>query len=59
MTTDVTVTPAPASADTSFVHDVLPVLSKIEKPRPVPNSITEAVLTRHGGTSPAQTAAVA
>jgi ubiquinol-cytochrome c reductase cytochrome b subunit len=37
----------------------LPIVSRLERPRPVPNSITEAVLTRHGGTSPAQTAAVA
>jgi ubiquinol-cytochrome c reductase cytochrome b subunit len=37
----------------------LPIVSRLERPRPVPNSITEAVLTRHGGTSPVQTAAVA
>ncbi len=35
----------------------LPIVSRLERPRPVPNSITEAVLARHGGTSPAQTAA--
>ena len=37
----------------------LPIVSRLERPRPVPNSITEAVLARHGGTSPVQTAAVA
>ncbi|WP_375404473.1 cytochrome bc complex cytochrome b subunit [uncultured Sphingomonas sp.] len=37
----------------------LPIVSRLERPRPVPNSITEAVLNRHGGTSPAQTAAMA
>ncbi|WP_375429317.1 cytochrome bc complex cytochrome b subunit [uncultured Sphingomonas sp.] len=37
----------------------LPIVSRLERPRPVPNSITEAVLNRHGGTSPAQTAATA
>ncbi len=37
----------------------LPIVSRLERPRPVPNSITDAVLARHGGTSPAQTAAVA
>ncbi len=37
----------------------LPIVSRLERPRPVPNSITEAVLARHGGTSPAQTAAMA
>jgi ubiquinol-cytochrome c reductase cytochrome b subunit len=37
----------------------LPIVSRLERPRPIPNSITEAVLARHGGTSPAQTAATA
>lgn len=37
----------------------LPIVSRLERPRPIPNSITEAVLARHGGTSPVQTAAVA
>ena len=35
---------------------ILPLVSAAEKPRPLPNSITEAVLAKHGGTSPAQTA---
>ncbi|HEX8381873.1 MAG TPA: cytochrome b/b6 [Sphingomonas sp.] len=37
----------------------LPIVSRLERPRPMPNSITDAVLARHGGTSPARTAAVA
>ncbi|KZE14060.1 MULTISPECIES: cytochrome b [Sphingomonas] len=36
---------------------VLPIVSAMERPRPLPNSITEAVLKGEGGTSPAQTAA--
>ncbi|MHA6723481.1 cytochrome b [Sphingomonas sp. RS2018] len=41
-----------------FLHFlvILPIVSAMEKPRPLPNSITEAVLAKHGGTSPAQTA---
>ncbi|KTT75708.1 cytochrome b [Sphingomonas endophytica] len=35
---------------------ILPLVSAAERPRPLPNSITEAVLAKHGGTSPAQTA---
>jgi ubiquinol-cytochrome c reductase cytochrome b subunit len=35
---------------------ILPLISRAERPRPLPNSITEAVLANHGGTSPAQTA---
>ena len=30
--------------------------ARAERPRPLPNSITEAVLNKHGGTSPAHTA---
>ncbi|MDR6789390.1 ubiquinol-cytochrome c reductase cytochrome b subunit [Sphingomonas sp. BE138] len=35
---------------------ILPLVSAAERPRPLPNSITEAVLAKHGGTSPAKTA---
>ena len=35
---------------------ILPFVARSERPRPLPNSITEAVLEKHGGTSPAQTA---
>ena len=35
---------------------ILPIISRSERPRPLPNSITEAVLNKHGGTSPAKTA---
>ena len=35
---------------------ILPLISRSERPRPLPNSITEAVLSKHGGTSPAKTA---
>jgi ubiquinol-cytochrome c reductase cytochrome b subunit len=35
---------------------ILPIVSAMERPRPLPNSITEAVLKGEGGTSPAQTA---
>ena len=35
---------------------ILPIVSASERPRPLPNSITEAVLAKHGGTSPAKTA---
>src|ERR1700712_4518824 len=41
-----------------FLHllVILPLISRSERPRPLPNSITEAVLGEHGGTSPAKTA---
>ncbi|WP_033922210.1 cytochrome b [Sphingomonas sp. 37zxx] len=41
-----------------FLHFlvILPIVSAAERPRPLPNSITEAVLKCKGGTSPAQTA---
>jgi len=35
---------------------ILPMVSRSERPRPLPTSITEAVLNKHGGTSPAKTA---
>ncbi|WP_294356296.1 cytochrome b N-terminal domain-containing protein [uncultured Sphingomonas sp.] len=35
---------------------ILPLISASERPRPLPNSITEAVLAKHAGTSPAKTA---
>ena len=35
---------------------ILPWISRSERPRPLPNSITEAVLAKHGGTSPAHSA---
>ncbi len=35
---------------------ILPWVARSERPRPLPNSITEAVLAKHGGTSPAETA---
>jgi len=38
---------------------IIPIISRAERPRPLPNSITEAVLSKHGGTSPAQTALAA
>ncbi len=42
-----------------FLHFlvILPIVSMMERPRPLPNSITEAVLAGKGGTSPLQTAA--
>ncbi|MBW8638797.1 cytochrome b N-terminal domain-containing protein [Hoeflea sp. WL0058] len=36
----------------AFFIIILPLLGLFEKPRPVPNSITEAVLAKHGGGSP-------
>lgn len=41
-----------------FLHFlvILPIVSAMERPRPLPNSITEAVLAKHGGTSPTKTA---
>lgn len=35
---------------------IIPLISRAERPRPFPNSITEAVLGKKGGTSPAHTA---
>jgi ubiquinol-cytochrome c reductase cytochrome b subunit len=35
---------------------ILPLVSMSERPRALPNSITEAVLDKHGGTSPAKSA---
>lgn len=42
-----------------FLHFlvILPIVSAMERPRPLPNSITEAVLAGKGGTAPLQTAA--
>lgn len=41
-----------------FLHFlvILPIVSMMERPRPLPNSITEAVLAKKGGTSPTKTA---
>jgi ubiquinol-cytochrome c reductase cytochrome b subunit len=41
-----------------FLHFlvILPLIARSERPTPLPNSITEAVLAEHGGTSPAKTA---
>lgn len=41
-----------------FLHFlvIVPIVSALERPRPLPNSITEAVLAKKGGTSPNQTA---
>ncbi len=41
-----------------FLHFlvILPIVSAMERPRALPNSITEAVLNKRGGTSPAHTA---
>ena len=41
-----------------FLHFlvIVPIVSSMEKPRPLPNSITEAVLANKGGTSPNKTA---
>ncbi|MBI0476752.1 cytochrome b [Sphingomonas sp. MA1305] len=38
---------------------ILPWVARSERPRPLPNSITEAVLAKHGGTSIAHSAAQA
>jgi ubiquinol-cytochrome c reductase cytochrome b subunit len=35
---------------------ILPIISRSERPRPLPNSITEAVLAKKGGTSPGEAA---
>jgi ubiquinol-cytochrome c reductase cytochrome b subunit len=35
---------------------ILPIVSAMERPRPLPHSITEAVLKGKGGTSPSHTA---
>ena len=57
--TPVTVLLSQIAAGYYFAHFlvVLPIVSAMERPRPLPNSITEAVLKGEGGTSPAQTAA--
>ncbi|MBS0478901.1 MAG: cytochrome b/b6 [Proteobacteria bacterium] len=41
-----------------FLHFlvILPMIARSERPTPLPNSITEAVLAGHGGTSPSETA---
>ncbi len=41
-----------------FLHFlvIVPLVAASERPRPLPNSITEAVLEKHAGTSPAKTA---
>ncbi len=41
-----------------FLHFlvIVPIVSAMEKPRSLPNSITEAVLAKKGGTSPTKTA---
>lgn len=41
----------------AFFFPILPLLGKIERPRQVPNSITESVLASHGGGKPAPAAA--
>ncbi|HVI99806.1 MAG TPA: cytochrome b/b6 [Sphingomonas sp.] len=38
---------------------ILPIISRTERPRPLPNSITEAVLAKKGGTAPTETALAA
>ncbi len=55
----ITVLASQIAAAYYFAHFlvVLPIVSAMERPRPLPNSITEAVLKGEGGTSPAQTAA--
>lgn len=57
--TPVTVLLSQIAAGYYFAHFlvVLPIVSAMERPRPLPNSITEAVLKGEGGMSPAQTAA--
>jgi ubiquinol-cytochrome c reductase cytochrome b subunit len=35
---------------------ILPIISRSERPRPLPNSITEAVLAGKGGQNPGRTA---
>ena len=57
--TPMTVLLSQIAAGYYFAHFlvVLPIVSAMERPRPLPNSITEAVLKGEGGTSPAQTAA--
>jgi ubiquinol-cytochrome c reductase cytochrome b subunit len=35
---------------------ILPIVARTERPRPLPYSITEAVLAKHGGTAPTKTA---
>lgn len=57
--TPITVLLSQIAAGYYFAHFlvVLPIVSAMERPRPLPNSITEAVLKGEGGTSPAHTAA--
>ncbi len=57
--TPVTVLLSQIAAAYYFAHFlvILPIVSAMERPRPLPNSITEAVLKNEGGTSPMQTAA--
>jgi len=57
--TPMTVLLSQVAAGYYFAHFlvVLPIVSAMERPRALPNSITEAVLKGEGGTSPAQTAA--
>ncbi|WP_294324278.1 cytochrome b/b6 [uncultured Sphingomonas sp.] len=57
--TPITVLLSQIAAGYYFAHFlvVLPIVSAMERPRPLPNSITEAVLKGEGGTSPAQSAA--
>ncbi|MEH3040134.1 MAG: cytochrome b/b6 [Sphingomonas paucimobilis] len=57
--TPMTVLLSQIAAGYYFAHFlvVLPIVSAMERPRALPNSITEAVLKGEGGTSPAQTAA--
>ena len=57
--TPITVLLSQIAAAYYFAHFlvVLPIVSAMERPRALPNSITEAVLKGEGGTSPAQTAA--
>jgi ubiquinol-cytochrome c reductase cytochrome b subunit len=59
--TPVTVLLSQIAAGYYFAHFlvVLPIVSTMERPRPLPNSITEAVLAKHGGTSLAHSAAQA
>ncbi len=57
--TPITVLLSQIAAAYYFAHFlvILPIVSAMERPRPLPNSITEAVLKNEGGTSPMQTAA--
>jgi ubiquinol-cytochrome c reductase cytochrome b subunit len=35
---------------------IVPIISRLERPKPLPNSITEAVLAKHGGSRMTETA---